>query len=433
MSALIAQLEERRASLIQERDGILDSATAETFTPEVEARVGEHNTEINTLEERVGELRAQAEREDRARHLAPVVVGGEPNPVYRRDDTGVSFFRDIFNAQTRGDVQARERLAASQESRALSTSAGAGGQFAPPEWLIEDFVAFARPGRVYADGVQHDELPSGVSSINLPTVNTGAAVAVQATQNTAVASTDLTTSSVSSGITTIAGQQVVSLQLLQQSGIPFDRVVLGDLARAYASGLDVQTLTGSGASGQLQGVIGLPGVNVITYTQASPAFAGAGQFYSQIIQAINAVNTNRFLPATEIYMHPRRWAWVLNALDAQNRPLVVPDGPAFNQPAVQGGVTAQGYAGTLAGLPVKVDPNIPTNLGSGTNQDAVIVQRSDDLWLFESALQSASFDATYANQASILFRVLGYSAFIPNRYPKSIAVITGTGLVTPTF
>lgn len=433
MSALIAQLEERRASLIQERDGILNSATAETFTPELEARVGEHNSEINSLEERVTELRAQADREQRAREVAPVQVTSEPNPVYRRDNHEVSFFRDVFNAQLRNDAGAFGRLASSQESRALSTSAGAGGQFAPPDWLIEDFVALARAGRVYADGMQHDELPAGVSSINLPTVNTGTAVAVQATQNTAVQSTDLTTSSVSSGITTIAGQQVVSLQLLQQSGIPFDRVVLGDLARAYAAQIDGQVLNGSGASGQLQGVIGTSGVNAITYTQASPTVTGAGQFYSQIIQAINAVNTNRFLPATEIYMHPRRWAWVLNALDQQNRPLVVPNGPAFNQLATQDGVTPQGIAGTLAGLPVKVDPNIPTNLGAGTNQDVVLVQRSDDLWLFESALQSASFDATYANQASILFRVLGYSAFIPNRYPKSIAVISGTGLVTPTF
>lgn len=431
MSKLLTLLEGRRANMVTERDGILDNATPETFTAEVEARSNELDGEIRALDARIAEVKATEDAEKRAAAATPTVeVKSEPNPVYRKDNLGVSFFRDLFHS-SRGDVDARQRLVDSQV-RALSTTAGAGGQFAPPLWLVEDFVAYARPGRVTADLMQKDALPEGVSSINLPTVATGTATAVQATQNSAVQSTDLTTSSVSSGITTIAGQQTVAMQLLTQSGIPFDRVILADLARAYAAGLDVQVINGSGSAGQLTGILNTASINAQTYTDAAPTVVGAGKFYSQVVQAINLVNTNRFLPPTAIVMHPRRWAWVLNALDTANRPLVVPNGPAFNQLAT-GSEAAQGAAGTLLGVPVYVDPNVPTNLGAGTNQDPVIVLRTDDLWLYESALQTASFDATYANQASVLFRVLGYSAFIPNRYPKSIAVIDGTGLVTPTF
>lgn len=431
MSKLLTLLEGRRANMVTERDGILDNATPETFTAEVEARSNELDGEIRALDTRIAEVKATEDAEKRAAAATPTVeVKSEPNPVYRKDNPGVSFFRDLFHS-SRGDVDARQRLVDSQV-RALSTGAGAGGQFAPPLWLVEDFVAYARPGRVTADLMQKDALPEGVSSINLPTVATGTATAVQATQNSAVQSTDLTTSSVSSGITTIAGQQTVAMQLLAQSGIPFDRVILADLARAYAAEVDVQVINGSGLAGQLTGILNTASINAQTYTDAAPAVVGAGKFYSQVVQAINLVNTNRFLPPTAIVMHPRRWAWVLNALDTANRPLVVPNGPAFNQLAT-GSEAAQGAAGTLLGVPVYVDPNIPTNLGAGTNQDPVIVMRADDLWLYESALQTASFDATYANQASILFRVLGYSAFIPNRYPKSIAVINGTGTITPTF
>lgn len=441
--SVIETLRERRAAMKGELEALITAAEGESRSlNEDEAATFDGKTaELRKLDERITELQDAEVREARA--AANRVETGavattqvrEANPIYRRDDpTGPSYFRDLFTA-SKGDLDSRDRLVRNTqgETRALSTTAGAGGQFAPPAWLVEDFVALARPGRVTADLVNGMTLPAGISSVNLPTVSGGTAAGVQASQNAAVTSTDLTTSAVSSNITTIAGQQQVAMQLLEQSGIPFDRVVLGDLARAYAVALDTQVLNGSGASGQLAGILNASGTNAITYTDAAPAVVGSGKFYSQVLQALNAVATNRYLPATALVMHPRRWSWVLDALDTQNRPLVVPNGPAFNQLGTGDGVQAQNAAGTLLGVPVYVDPNVPTNLGAGTNQDPVIAMRADDLWLWETALQSASFDATYANQMTILFRVHAYSAFIPNRYPKSISVINGTGLVAPTF
>lgn len=433
-------LEELRASLaakIEARNAKVDALTADDYTEEREAEIKSDSDEIDALTTRIAELEAQNERMKRAAAAnPPAVVKSEANPVYRKDEpTGASFFRDLFFAGQGGmrGAEARDRLTLSQE-RALSAGTGsAGGSFAPPLWLVEDFVELARPGRVSADAVSHDALPAGVSSINLPTVASGTTTAVQATENSAVSQTDLTTGSVSSGISTIAGKQIVSIQLLNQSGIPFDRVVLGDLARDAAVQVDKQVLNGSGSTGQLKGILNTSGINAVTFTNSSPVFAGSGMFYSQVLQAIAKVTAGRYLPASVIIMHPLRWAWVLAQFDSNNRPLVVPNGPAYNQPAVGDPNVVQGPAGTLAGVPVIVDPNMPNNLGTGTNQDPVIVMRADDLWLYESPLQSESFDATYADQASILFRVLGFAAFIPNRYPKSISVINGTGLVTPTF
>jgi len=43
----------------------------------------------------------------------------------------------------------------------------------------------------------------------------------------------------------------------------------------------------------------------------------------------------------------------------------------------------------------------------------------------------SSFDATYADNASILFRALGFAAAIPDRLVASCTVIRGTGLVAP--
>lgn len=431
---LLEQLRAELATKIEARQAKLEAIKAEDFDDERAAEIKAEDEAIDALVARIAELEASNKRIAAAAAAAPAVVRNEPNPVYRKDQpTGPSFFRDLFNGTARGDLAARDRLAQSQERALAAGAAGTGGSFAPPLWLVEDFVELARPGRVTADAVQHDTLPAGVSSINLPAVLTGTATAVQASENSAAQQTDLTTGSVSSGITTIAGKQIVSLQLLTQSGIPFDRVVLGDLARDYAVQLDKQVLNGTAASGQLKGILNVSGINAVTFTNASPTFAGSGMFYSQVVQAIAKVTQGRYLPASVIIMHPLRWAWILAQFDSSNRPLVVPNGAAFNQPAVGDPNVVQGPAGTLAGLPVLVDPNMPNNLGSGTNQDPVLVLRADDLWLYESPIQSESFDATYADQASILFRVLGFSAFIPNRYAKSISVINGTGMVTPTF
>jgi len=401
---------------------------------------------LKALDERIGELEEIEKREAAAAahrvETGTVPVGDgvthEPNPVYRRDSVGASFFRDMATMQLNmpGLTEARARLTASQETRVgdMTTVAGAGGQFAPPLWLVDEFVALSRPARVGADLCTGRVLPSGVSSVNLPKISGGATVAVQALQNTAISDTPMTTTSVSSGITTLAGKQIISMQLLQQSGIPFDEVILSDLALAYAGALDVQVISGSGAAGQLRGLLNGAGVGATTFTTVSPAVVSAtaaNSFYNKIIAAINAVYVGRFLPPTAILMHPQRWNWVLEALDSQVRPLVVPNGPAFNAIGTTVGPVAQGATGSLLGLPVYVDPNIPVNLGAGVNEDRVFVFRKEDVYLWESAVQSTSFDATYADQASILFRVLGYAAMISDRFGPSVNVIAGTGVISP--
>lgn len=415
----------REANLVEQRAAVL---------AEIEAM----RTRIEGLEREaaqdaaVARLQAQSTPVDVQR--SGVQVGAEPNPVYRRDDLEVSYFRDLFNGSVRGDEQARRRLVAAQETRAQTTTAGAGGEFAPPLWLVEDFVALARPGRITADLIGAQPLPGGVSSINIPKISGGSTVGVTQTQNTTITESNMTTTSISSGITEITGKQTVSLALLRQSGTPLDRIILSDLAEAYAVMLDQQVINGSAANGQLRGMI--TAGTTVTYTSTAPAVVSttaANSFYLKILSAQAALAGTRYLPADTIVMHPRRWAWVLGALDSSNRPLVVPTGAGSNQVGVSGSLVPQGYAGEMLGTPVYVDPNIPTNRGTGTNQDVVFVIRRGDLQLWESSVETASFDATYADQNSILYRVLGFAAFIPHRHQASVQVIDGTGLVAPTF
>jgi HK97 family phage major capsid protein len=448
---LIKQLKEARAALKVKLEALNTPAEGEEVRSLNEAEKAEFQTgvaELKELDERIAELQEAEVREARAaaHHVEigtaeqerreRVVVTGEANPVYRQDDASApQFFRDLAISQLNRDgaPQARERLAASQETRAgdMTTVAGAGGEFAPPSWLVADFVALARAGRVTADLCNKMELPSGVSSVNLPKVASGVTVAVQATQNSALSETAMTTTSVSSGITTVGGKQIISMQLLQQSGIPFDRVILQDLAKAYAIQIDNQVLYGSNASGQVKGLVSNATNNAFTTASPAPAsVTNANSLYYVTGKAKVGVRTSLFEEPDAIVMHPARWGWIEGAVDANGRPFVVPDGSAFNPLGADDG-GAQGPVGRFCGLPVYVDPNISTAANSATNQDEIYVLRRDAHWLWESPVQTASFDATYADDASVLFRILGYMAFIGNRISGSAQSIRGTGLVAP--
>lgn len=441
MSVLKDTIERRLAEIGERLESI--PATAET---EARSLSTEETTEVTSLLDERDTLYTQREQlnaqevraAEAAKHVETVQVIAEPNPVYRKGSTD-SFFRDLAVAQKPNMFgheaeEARTRLVKSQETRAgdMTTVAGAGGEFAPPLWLINDFVALARPGRVTADLLNHDVLPSGVSSINLPKVATGVTVAVQATQNSAVSDTAMTTTSVSSGITTLAGKQIISLQLIQQSGIPFDQVILQDLAKAYAVQLDTQVLYGTNANNQLRGLVGVAVNNAFTTASPAPAsVTAANSLYYVVSKAAAAIQAAIYQPADAIVMHPNRWAWILGSVDANSRPLVIPNGAAFNPVGTTDAPAAQGPVGSFGGYAVYTDPNISLTANSATNQDEIYVLRRDALWLYESALQAASFDATYADNLSLLFRVHGYAAFIPNRYTGAVQSIRGTGLVAP--
>jgi HK97 family phage major capsid protein len=437
--SLIAELVAKRSAERAKLDALLGEARSAEggMTDEQRAAFDTGEATIRAYDARISELdeavRADDAAAEMARRYSPsVTVVSEPE-IYRSGLGGRSYFRDLHLSTYKGDRDAGDRLARNNRGRAeeragLTTVNGAGGEFVPPLWLEREFVKLARPGRVTGNLVPTSALPAGTDSISVPKVATGTAVAVQGTQNTAVQQTDLTTTSVNSTVTTIAGGQTVSLQLIEQSPLNVDDVILADLAGAYAQQYNTLILSGSGAGGNPTGLFTLSGTNAITMSTV-----GSANLYKAIANAIQTIHTNRYLPPDTVIMHPRRWASLLADSDSTGRPLVVPNASAMNSPATTGEVVSQGYVGTIQGLPVFVDSLIPINTGAGTNQDRVIVARMADLMAWEGNVRAEAFPQTYANQLSIFVRLYNYMSFQPARYPKSIAVIDGLGLVTPTF
>jgi HK97 family phage major capsid protein len=396
--------------------------------------------EIKGLEERIEETRAEVERSGEiSRGLAVIrnaetsLVRVKEQAIYQKGDTRRSYMQDLVKYQLNmdSDGSARERLFrhardvatddAYKEYRDLSRVDGSGGYAVPPAWLMSQYVELARPGRAFANLVQRQPLPGGTDSINIPKLLTGTSTDVQTADNQPVASVDLTDTFINAPVRTIAGQQALAIQLIDQSPIAFDDVVFRDLTADHAAKTDKQCLSGTGNSGQVLGVRLTP--NIGTVPAATVDIAG---FFKATANAIQTIHTTRFLPPEVIVMHPRRWGWFTSLLDSTQRPLVL---PAANNPMNAAGVlesvSSQQIVGQMHGLPIVTDPNLETNLGTGTNEDPVYVLRASDIVLWEGGIRARVLPETKAANLTVLLQIYNYLAFSAARYPQSVVEITG--------
>jgi HK97 family phage major capsid protein len=315
--------------------------------------------------------------------------------------------------------------------RALSTASTAGGEFVPPMFLTDQWIKFLRAGRVVANCQHHEDLPDGTMSINIPKVTAGTSVAAQGTQNTNVSMTDLQTAFVTFPVVTFAGQQIVSLQLLERSPIAFDQIVMGDLALAHAQYVDQQVLTGTGTGGQVTGILNTSGINTVSWTTGTGT--GVTGIYGQLGLAKLAVATSMFMPATDCFMAPVVWEFISQTVDTQNRPIVVPEyaGPFNAIDVTADDATAEGAVGRrLNGLATYEDNNIPQNLGGSSNQSVIVVSRAQENILYESPVVTRALPQTFGAQLSVLLQLFNYGAFTAARYPNANSVITGSKLAS---
>ena len=85
------------------------------------------------------------------------------------------------------------------------------------------------------------------------------------------------------------------------------------------------------------------------------------------------------------------------------------------------------------GIPVWLDPNIPVNLGAGTNEDRVIFDRPSEQYLFEGPIRTRVLPEVGSGNLTVRLQLYSYAAFIPDRRVESVSIVAGTGLVTPAF
>ena len=466
--SMLDELRAKRNEASEKAEALVTAVEARdgSMTDEERAEFDAHVADIRATDERIKSLETVHEARAAAAKAAVDAAGGidgvKSEPLTYERYAERSYYADLALAelnQGRGNpdeararlqrhakemevelearFKARDRKAdaelrnidkgASFEKRAASSTTTSGVYYIPPLWLEDMAIPYLRFGRVAVNLARQLPLPEGTNSINIPKLTTPTVVQSQTGDNTAVASQDVVASYVNAPVRTIAGQEDVSLQLLEQSpsGL-LDAIIFQDLAAAYNTQCDNQFLNGTGGAGQVTGIVNISGINTVTFTNGSPS---GYQLYTPVLQAVSQVAKNRKrVDGVTILMTPSRWFWLAASLDSQNRPLVVPSQVALNTIATSDQAAAEGYVGNFStGFPVAIDGNITTTDGTGANQDQVYAIRGDDFFWFEGSMRTRVLPEVLSGTLGVRFQAYNYVATLP-RYATAVSQIAGTGL-----
>jgi HK97 family phage major capsid protein len=426
-------LSNKREALLAESEALVAVATTEMrdLSQDEDQKISANLEEVKSLDEQIKkheELEGRFAKAEEIRaankiETAATSVNSEPRTYTAKSEH--SFLRDAFAAQFSSDYAAQERIARHMKEESIERRDVTSTNFAGlvvPQFLTDLAAPFARAGRPLADRARKHALPAAGLTISLSKVTTGTAVAVQ-TEGAAVQETNIDDTKLDLTVKTVAGQQNVSRQAIER-GTNIDSLVMADLVSAYHTKVDdllnVELLASAGQS--------------VTYTDGSPTVA---ELYPKLLDAVQKVQTTFFAGPNVIVMHPRRLAFILAAIDSQNRPLAVPTPYALNPVATGEGSVQYGNSGyAIAGLPVLTDANVSITEGADTNQDTIFVGNLQELHLWEQGSgepMMLRFEQPKAAELDVTMIVYSYVAMTANRYPNAWAKVSGTGLVTPTF
>ena len=295
------------------------------------------------------------------------------------------------------------------ERRSLTTAATTGGDFAlanAPVYLGSMYDTAARAAARMPGVTTLEPLPTSGITVRVPTFTATGPSTAQADLAT-VADPGEGSRAIDVPVVTITAQTTGSLQLLDRGGPTFDAAIAQELGRANATALDVQVLSGTGTGGQMTGILNTAGLTSTTWTTGSPTSAALRQ---KGWAAYRDVNASGGLEPDALVMHPRRLAMLAAATGSA--PIVT----GYDLPT----------APTTCG-------SVPTNLGTGTNEDRILLFARESVVLLTnrpeiSVVVDASLSATGG------FRVIARQyAALAIRRPEAVGILAGTGLATPSL
>ena len=348
-----------------------------------------------------------------------------------------------------------------------SRGPGAGGEFVPPLWLVEDdFIPALRAGRVIAPLCRNMPVPPGTDTIKLPKIKLGTEVAPQIADNAGVASRDIESEYVEAAVKTLAGQEDVAIQLIEQSpGQVFDRVVQEDLLADYNLKVEQNVSFGKGENyttlnaGTIRGLF--PGTEWGAGVRKSTTALTEGPLV--LMSGLNAnwshIAKERF-DTSDVHhvINPAFGAYLASAGDGSEGKTGRMFSEATSFSNFNAGVLtppvnpAQGYFGnTPLGPNIYISANIPPILpqaetakgeqakmlfaaneeakallsgGSATGFSYGLTAKFDDVWFFESDLRARVLPEVVSGTLQIRFQVYAYVALLV-RYGPSLQFCGG--------
>lgn len=304
-------------------------------TPESEISMSENiEIDLGAIKDEVAELRRSVE----ATVVAPSTAVAIPE--FRS-------YGEFVQAYARG-----EEAALDLSVRAASTSADAALR---PGFLgaIDNLI---RRVRVTANAFSSVALPANGLTVEYAKVNTNTiATGKQATENTALTDGNIAWTTVSANVATYGSQSSVSKQFIERASIDTLSGVFTAMAIGYAKKTNddaVATLAGLTWTGKTFDASALTASAVIGAIADGAAYIFA-----------NAGMTPEF-----IVCDPQAYKKLVTVVDTAGRPVVLQTGAGDNN---IGSANIGGLTGSIAGLPILVDPAMAANTAYLANSMAL--------------------------------------------------------------
>jgi uncharacterized protein len=354
-----------------------------------ETIVEEQTVEVAATEAAVSQVEAQQ-----------VVASATPTMPYITAQP-----RDLKGLTAGGMLRAQLRAGYGDHDAQMLVNAALGQQTTTqdsgviPVPLLREIIGVVDDTRYFINSIDRQALPEAGMSFRIPKITTLPTADEQLTELSEVDSTQSEIEDITVNVKTFAGGNKISRQLIERSDPAYFDELLRQLAAAYAQRVDTFAwLTAAGTAVQ-DSVIG---------------------DYQCITKAIaESFNVMRFTPNI-LHVSPTStqpspsFQSLLSAEDDAERPLF-----AAAAPQNAAGLITQGSTnGTVAGLNLVVNPNVPNNYA--------YVYPSAFATFYETPGSPIRVETRYADDLSVDVSVYGYVA-LAVKYPTAMRALRNDG------
>ena len=270
--------------------------------------------------------------------------------------------------------------------KAAADSTSTNPAFNPTQYLTNLFVSntnFARPA---VDACGRAALPSSGMTISIPSLITPtdtAPTVASTAESAAPSNTGMTSEYLTYNVTKYAGQQTISLELIERSDPIFMDQLMIQLERAYLKATDAAVIAALVANGTAAAATAATSAGLISFlsTEAAAAYAGTSYFAKNVVLGTGT------------------WAAAMGYTDSTGRPIYNASQP-WN---AAGSVNSGSIKGNLLGLDVYTDVNaVATN---GADNSAFVIA-PEAVTIFESP--TAMFSVNVVSSMSVNLAIYGY-------------------------
>ena len=384
-------LEELEDVQIQKISDAVDALKIIQVAQNVEEETEEPTTESEAM---MSEATPAAPAEASSEASRPTIKASTPyiSSTVRHGITSKGKYTEHKIKAALGNEESKLWVAASEDPSSLTAAdtMSTNPAFNPIQYL-SNFVSNTNFGRPAIDAVSRGTLPASGMTINIPSLVTSAgggsstAPTVASTaESYAPSDTPMTSAYESVTVSKYAGQQTISLELLERSDpIFFDQLAI-QLERAYLLATDSALIGILTSQGTQASTTAGTSAGLISYisTEAPAAYAGSSYFASNIV-----TNTNW-------------WSTLIGAVDTTGRPIY----NAIQPWNAAGESRPTSIKGNVLGLDLYVDKNVTAGL---VDESAFIIAPETVTW-WESA--QAYFSVNVVSSMSVQTAIYGYGA-----------------------